>query len=240
MMDGTFIEKLVEHLRPSTFEVDGKTFSDRRLVPVIHDPRPKPITAHTLQALKDYLGANVDGLEMKNLIAHVVNHQEVQLFGPAEKPLQERSYFLKCDLVETARFRFGEWHDPESFIINLLSLFEETEDLNQLLDLVGSLKAEAVTTLDDDRTTQVVTRRQGVALAKKEKAPLRMKLAPFRTFREIEQPPSMFIFRVRGGGEGELPQCALFEADGSAWMLDAIEAIAAWIRENIPGLNVIA
>ena len=58
-------------------------------------------------------------------------------------------------------------------------------------------------------------------------------LAPFRTFRDVAQPASLFVLRVQGGGE--TPNVALFEADGGAWRLAAIENIKKWLEENITG-----
>jgi hypothetical protein len=65
-------------------------------------------------------------------------------------------------------------------------------------------------------------------------------LSPYRTFRELNQPESAFIFRMRGGGEGKAPQCALFEADGGKWKLDAVQAIKLWLADFCPGIASIA
>jgi hypothetical protein len=57
-------------------------------------------------------------------------------------------------------------------------------------------------------------------------------LAPYRTFQEIEQPSSPFLFRIKGT-PGEGVQCALFEADGGAWRLDAVARIEAWLTKAL-------
>jgi len=56
-------------------------------------------------------------------------------------------------------------------------------------------------------------------------------LAPFRTFPEVIQPESKFIFRMQSG-----PQAALFEADGGAWRNEAMGRIKTYLEEQ---LNVI-
>lgn len=58
-------------------------------------------------------------------------------------------------------------------------------------------------------------------------------LAPYRTFREIAQPESQFVFRLRGGVEGALPHAALFEADGAEWKLAAVGRIASFLRRAL-------
>jgi len=65
-------------------------------------------------------------------------------------------------------------------------------------------------------------------------------LRPYRTFLEIEQPASAFVFRLRRGREGELPTCALFEADGGRWKLEAIERIRDYLKEQLSEIAVIA
>ncbi|MDL2276354.1 hypothetical protein LJC02_01750, partial [Breznakia sp. OttesenSCG-928-G09] len=54
------------------------------------------------------------------------------------------------------------------------------------------------------------------------------KVAPFRTFAEVEQPNSRFLLRVREGGE-----MALFEADGGAWKLEAQNNVSTFIRKEL-------
>lgn len=54
---------------------------------------------------------------------------------------------------------------------------------------------------------------------------------PFRTFIEIEQPESEFLLRAKKGYEGI--EFALFEADGGAWKKEAIDNIAAYLKENL-------
>jgi hypothetical protein len=68
----------------------------------------------------------------------------------------------------------------------------------------------------------------------------RVTLAPFRTFTEVEQPASDFIFRAKQMKPDSLPQLALFEADGGKWRLAAIENIAAFLRNHATGVQVIS
>jgi hypothetical protein len=67
-----------------------------------------------------------------------------------------------------------------------------------------------------------------------------VKLAPYRTFREIAQPASLFVLRLQTSRHGDKPECALFEADGGQWKLEAIQALATYLRTALPGLAVLA
>lgn len=45
---------------------------------------------------------------------------------------------------------------------------------------------------------------------------------------------------TKGGDEKTPPSLALFEADGGAWELEAIQRVAAYLREKLPELAVLA
>jgi hypothetical protein len=123
--------------------------------------------------------------------------------------------------------------DPEAFVIALQSMFVEDPPLKALLSLAQNLTAENVSIAEDDGISQKATVRQGVSLKTTRKIEPKVKLAPFRTFREVPQPSSVFLFRLRSR-EDNTPECALFEADGGAWKLQAVNNIAQYLSEELP------
>ena len=58
-------------------------------------------------------------------------------------------------------------------------------------------------------------------------------LTPLRTFYEVEQPTSPFVLRFNEDAEA-----ALFEGDGGAWQLRAVENIKNWLTAQLIGCNV--
>lgn len=55
---------------------------------------------------------------------------------------------------------------------------------------------------------------------------------PYRTFLEVDQPVSEFIFRMKQDKyDGVL--CALFEADGGAWKMEATERIKKYLESEL-------
>ncbi|MDR2054492.1 MAG: hypothetical protein LBQ10_01270 [Desulfovibrio sp.] len=62
-----------------------------------------------------------------------------------------------------------------------------------------------------------------------------MMLRPYRTFNEVEQPVSPFVFRAQEG-----PRFALIEADNGAWESVAMKSIKEFMEYEVPGLHVIA
>lgn len=57
-------------------------------------------------------------------------------------------------------------------------------------------------------------------------------LKPYRTFTEVEQPESQFVFRMKEDKYDGV-QCALFEADGGAWKLGAMEYIKEYLEREL-------
>ena len=127
----------------------------------------------------------------------------------------------------------------ESFIIGLQAYFVQDENTAALLKVVGNIKDEQVQQFSDDGRTQTVTVKTGLSLASLVEVPNPITLRPFRTFPEIEQPESLFVFRMRQQ-EKQPPACGLWEADNKLWKVTAIKSIAAWLHEKLPDIPIIA
>ena len=76
-------------------------------------------------------------------------------------------------------------------------------------------------------------------LVAKEKAKPIVKLAPYRTFREIEQPEIEVLLRTRIDSNN-VPSVALFEADGGAWRITAMKRIAEYISKVCGDIQILA
>jgi hypothetical protein len=93
----------------------------------------------------------------------------------------------------------------------------------------------------DDGITQEVQVRRGLSGVLKDKVALKpiVRLSPYRTFREVEQPQSEFLLRVRLNNS-DVPTAALFEADGGAWINQATETVVQYIQSLVADIPVIA
>ena len=78
----------------------------------------------------------------------------------------------------------------------------------------------------------MVTIKTGIASVGEAEVPNPVTLAPYRTFPEIEQVESKFIFRMKEG-----PLAAIFEADGGAWKNEAMKRIKEYLVENLKELK---
>jgi len=130
--------------------------------------------------------------------------------------------------------------DIEKFIISLQSMFVQTDASAEILRIIGNLKDGTVKSLADDGVSQSVTTKTGVATVGEVVVPNPVALQPFRTFPEIEQPESLFVFRLMSGGENAKPSAALFEADGGGWKNEAIQKIKTWLSDEVSGIPIIA
>ena len=57
-----------------------------------------------------------------------------------------------------------------------------------------------------------------------------VELIPYRTFQEVEQPASKFVFRI---GDKEVPAFKIVEAEGGIWKNEAVSNIKAFLMENL-------
>lgn len=117
----------------------------------------------------------------------------------------------------------------------LQSSFVDIGTKSTLLKYTGLIQDEAVKTTGDDGVSQQVTVKTGVASVGQAIVPNPVELAPYRTFPEIEQPLSKFIFRMKEG-----PSAAIFEADGGAWRNEAMNNIREYLEENLRDYNNIS
>ena len=112
--------------------------------------------------------------------------------------------------------------------------FADTDDRRRVLALLSTVKHETVKTAMDDGMTQIVQARAGVALVSDVAVPNPVLLCAYRSFRDIVQPSALYVLRVNGGKVNGLPEVGLFEADGGAWRLTAVERVRDWLVAALP------
>lgn len=233
-MTRDFIEKLQEIDVPHEINYAGRRYTDKQM-----EALPKAITASalstsTLTSIIDYITARADSEALEGtgkFIAHVVGHDCVKLYKELNADKKRDS--LIAASTDGCKFQFGQFMSVEQFIINLQSLFVQDDNTANLLEFIGSVQDDTAVKQQDDGVTQRVTAKTGVSLAKTVPVPNPVYLRPFRTFAEIEQPQSAFVFRVRKDEQRGVT-AALFEADGAAWKNEAIIEIKDFLKSQLP------
>ena len=94
-------------------------------------------------------------------------------------------------------------------MIEIQSNFAPSQDRDILVKFAGNVEQKNNTTYSDDGKTQVATMSTGVASKSDVIVPNPVFLAPYRTFQEIAQPYSNFVFRM---GDKQIPAFSLIEA----------------------------
>ena len=79
----------------------------------------------------------------------------------------------------------------------------------------------------------------GITRVAEAPVPNPIKLRPYRTFLEVEQPASLFVFRLRENKEAGI-QAALFEADGGMWENLARLKIKDFLHERLADKIILA
>lgn len=224
-MDRTAIEKIEELCEPHLIERYGYEYSDKELK-VVKKPTVSTIRLHTLAGLVDIIRkeyTNFDG----PVIVNVDCAEYVRVYSAIDEDDRGREipYDVTAELIEIP---FNRRLDYETMMITLKSKFVETPELLELVKLLGTITEENSATASDDGFSQSVVVRKGIAMKEGKVVKPIVKLKPYRTFSEVDQPESEFLVRLSDGA-----QVALYEADGGAWKLQARRNVAEYLKANL-------
>ncbi len=225
------IKYITELATPSIHNIDGQTYSDKDLNRISYIPRARSIEMNTLSSLIDYIKSGVD-VFANEMIIHVQSPTRVALYSSLDVE-RVREYVVEVN-ANVPDFNFGRFDNHESFCIGVQSKFidDPQTDKALLLKFAGTVEAGSVAEYGDDGVSQKATVKTGIASKGEAIIPSPAILKPFRTFVEVEQPISSFVFRMKDDRCGGI-QCALFEADGGAWRIEAMESIKAYLADAL-------
>lgn len=227
----SLFEYVVGLSKANVVTIDGTVYTDKPLhLPEM--PTIETLRTDNLSSIVNFIkhGWDADLHDMDDTvqkIIHVEDAGKVNLYSSVCNECMDRQKFMKAEWAGN-KFPFGQFMDAEKFNILLQTCFMETDDLKVIQQVVGNLRDEAVQNYGDDGVSQSVTIRTGIATVGQVRVPSPAKLRPYRTFLEVEQPASLFILRMREGG-----QCALFEADGGLWRETARQNIRNYFEYEL-------
>ena len=242
------IEEILEISRP---EVRGYTDALGRTAPFAHKqmyevkaapPALAPaVSVTTLAGFRDLIQSNIEKEDTKNdWVIHVQGEHSVSLIKKTSDAYGRRPALIHAQPVEFAKFRFDQWMNQESFVIAVASLFAQTEDKDYVLKLASTITREALMVNEDDGFSQKATAKVGLRTKETITIKPRVSLAPYRTFPELDQPVSEFVFRAKNNEGDAPPMLMLVEADGGKWKIDAITKIASAMGAFNLGIPIIA
>lgn len=202
------------------FLVVGESYEE---IEPIETPKPEKAVTRSLNALVALVKTEVAAL-YKDLPIYVSceKHDRVRAFTKpdADDDLHRWTPYeaVAADLpplVEGVRWGYDEAQ------IKLRSMFQrapvgKVNDVDYILGLISHMSADQSVKSDDNGVTQTVQVRKGVSFVENQRVRPIVKLAPYRTFWEVSQPESEFVFRVYDDRS-----ISLTAADGGMWKMEA-------------------
>lgn len=227
--DGALAEKVNIALKEILVKTDIGLFTTRDLkrVKIV---KAETLKLSTLTGFVDYIKSKFDKTS-EQLLIHVKSHDEVRLYSPLN-PDREREEYIRAVAIVPNNIIYDNFLSTEKFNIMLQSSFVDVADKEVLLKYTGLVRDEAVKDTGDDGVSQKVTVKTGITTVGEAIVPNPVTLAPYRTFLEIEQPQSKFIFRMQEG-----PKAAIYEADGGAWRNLAMQRIKEYLEGQLQDME---
>ncbi|QNM11755.1 MULTISPECIES: hypothetical protein [Bacillota] len=227
-----FVEKISELVKAENepFHVEnvlGKTFVNKRWYEVEKN-KPEIMKLHSLKSLVDFVKTTVENNNCNLTLPLVIEASYTTML--VHTSLADDSSRVTIATVEPIKpdINFGRFIDIHNFIIQLQTCFADTENKKMLLDTIKYISTEAKVETVDNGISNTVTATTGVSLKKEISIPPIVKLVGYRTYREIEQPETMYLLRAEDGGK-----LALFEADGGEWQCVAQKRVSEYLYSEL-------
>lgn len=229
------IDRILALAEPNVVEIGDETYSDKQLIRMTK-PLASPLRMTTLTSLVEYMKHNAAWTD--TYMVHVVSPIEVDVVSELNDD-RNRETLVKV-VAALPEFDFNSQIDRETFTIGVQSKFVEgvEDDKALILKFAGTVKNGSVAEYSDDGISQKATVKKGVSSLTEAVVPSPCKLTPYRTFTEVKQPTSDFIFRLSEGREGDV-RCALYEADGGAWRNEAMNNIKEYLKTELGDRHLI-
>ena len=229
------LKEMIEHIQatalPRLYSANDHTFCithDGDVTEILPDcSHPDTLTLHSLDALVKLVTTEAKEQETPLYIT-IPDHLTVRCFGQPNPDLRHfrQVYYEACATdvpgwQETVQLGFEEAQ------IALRTRFQETEDTLYAMKLLSDISCGAKVVYNDNGIATTVTTQKGVALQTNAQIRPLVKLKPYRTFQEVEQPESIFLIRLNERG------IQFTEADGGMWKLQARETVKAFFEERL-------
>ena len=204
------IQELVESRnKVQTIDIEGTTYTELALSPIKERiPRCDRMDFCNLEMLIENIKTELDDHNLPLRV--LVKEREVNVYSSYDR-YKDREHIFRST-AQAPNIEFNQYMSVEAMIIMLQTNFAESENRNNLIQLISRISSENKIEMTDDGMGQRVAVTQGVSVKGTIAVPPLVKLIPFRTFYEVVQPEQMFLFRI-----DKNMNVALFDAGGGAW-----------------------
>lgn len=227
------IEKIVSlsGIKTFTTEYDGIVYADRdykQVRPELDKPTWLPL--NSLDALIKFVkreAVQITDVDMPIFIT-VPFHDKVSCYTAIDpKYRNERVVLYHVDATDVPGWDSETKLPFERASIALQTRFQITDDREYALRLLNQITTGGKVTYNDNGIATSVITQKGVALQGSEAIKPLVKLRPYRTFQEVEQPEGLFLIRIDERG------ISFIEADGGMWKLTARQTVKKYIEDAL-------
>ena len=227
-------EKIEELAKPLFLDKDGHTYAVRNNG-VTQEIIPEMVyqdclALNSLDALVQIVkteGVRGDRSADK-LYLSVKDHMTVTCFGHPQADLREaRIFYYEAQAKDVPGWDSEVKMAFDKAAVALQTRFQEGGDRDYTLTLLSQITCGAKVTYNDIGVATTVVTQKGVSLQQNSTIRPLVKLRPYRTFQEVEQPEGLFLIRIDERG------ISFTEADGGMWKLAARKTIKAYLEEAL-------
>lgn len=213
-----------------THEINGDLYVNQQL----HKVKPEQcgeLKLSSLCALVDLVTTTVETSKEQFAMPFIVrsSYDAIYMQSSLDRNMDRNIIATAKPIVPN--IYFDQWMSMEEFIIQLQTCFVDTPNKGALIDLASKMTDETSVTRTDDGVGQKVTVTKGTGLKEATVLQPIVRLVPYRTYQEVDQVETMYLIRVRDGGE-----LKIIEADGGAWKSEAQRRVSLYLREQLSGL----
>lgn len=158
----------------------------------------------------------------------IPDHKTVECFtSPNGKLRQQREFLYTADATDVPGWSEKVTFSFEEALIALRTRFQPATDTEYALRLLSNITTGGKVTYNDNGVATSIVTRKGIDLQSNEAIKPIIKLRPYRTFQEVQQPESQFLIRINERG------ITFIEADGGMWKLEARNTVKKYLVEAL-------
>jgi hypothetical protein len=235
------IEKIVDLAYPLIYKTtDEHTYACYQDKPVELRPeidKPQLLKLNSLDALIKLIRAGdmdyeLDGITTTRLFMSVSDHNHVVVFTEIKRELRNDRLPLYLATATDVPGWESETRLPfDQAAVALMTRFQENEDQKYALRLLSQITTGAKITYADNGIATTIVTAKGVGLSENTTIRPLVKLRPYRTFQEVEQPEGIFLIRIDERG------ITFTEADGGMWKLTARKTVKEYLENELKDVD---
>ena len=226
------IEKIKELCDPYVFEFGGKTFLANKSGDDYKEVKPElemveSINLSSLDAMIAFVKNEAISIH-KRVYITIPDHTTVKCFtAPYEDLRKKREYLYTAKATDVPGWQEKVALSFEEALIALRTRFQPATDTDYALRLLSNITTGGKVTYNDNGVATSIIIKRGIDLQNNENIKPIIKLRPYRTFQEVEQPESQFLIRI---SERNI---TFIEADGGMWKLEARNTVRKYLEDAL-------